>query len=91
MDRLSMTRWQRLVCHCLVVEERAVLASIRAGASDLAAIGARCGAGTGCGSCRPLLEHLLAETLARHASRRQPRQHANTQLGLFAATRTPTE
>ena len=50
----------RLVCACRGVGERAVLEAVAAGADSVAALGKRLGAGTGCGSCVPELEALLA-------------------------------
>ena len=72
----------RLVCHCMVVGEREVLAAIRSGAGTVDEVGERCEAGTGCGSCRGGIEVMLREESAR-----QKRGHAPEallrQLGLF--------
>ena len=58
----------RLVCACMGVRSGAILAAIAEGASDVAAIGARTGAGTNCGSCRSeirgLIEHAETEEAA---------------------------
>ena len=51
-----------LVCVCHDVGENAVRAAIDAGAVTLAAVGASTCAGTNCGSCRPLISRLIAET-----------------------------
>jgi bacterioferritin-associated ferredoxin len=49
------------VCHCRVVSDATIRASIAAGARDVAGVTARCGAGGGCGGCHPAIEELLAE------------------------------
>lgn len=50
-----------VVCHCVVVSDREVRAQVLAGALDADDIAARCGAGTRCGGCVPVVEALLAE------------------------------
>jgi assimilatory nitrate reductase catalytic subunit len=52
------------VCVCNGVGRGAVLRAIGAGASDVAEIGRRTAAGTGCGSCKPELASLLRAALA---------------------------
>ncbi|HET6583317.1 MAG TPA: (2Fe-2S)-binding protein [Nannocystaceae bacterium] len=59
----------RLLCHCLVVEEGEVRKAIRAGARTVEAVGERCEAGTGCGSCRAGITVLLADEARRRARR----------------------
>lgn len=49
-----------IVCHCKGVSSRTIEAEILAGADSVAEVGRRCGAGTGCGGCVPLIETLLA-------------------------------
>ena len=49
----------RVVCACHAVSESRIRAAIEAGATDVAAVGAACAAGTGCGSCRPEIAALL--------------------------------
>ncbi len=53
-----------LVCACFGVARGAIEGTIRAGACDAAAIGAKLKAGTNCGSCLPELRQILSETLA---------------------------
>ena len=49
-----------LVCHCKRVSSRAIRECVQAGARDAATVSRACGAGTGCGGCRPLVEQLVA-------------------------------
>jgi len=49
------------VCLCRAVTDRKVRKSIRRGARTVEDIGVACGAGTGCGGCRPELEALLRD------------------------------
>jgi bacterioferritin-associated ferredoxin len=51
-----------VVCHCNAVNDRAIRAEIESGALDADAVAARCGAGTRCGSCVPVIEAILAAT-----------------------------
>lgn len=51
----------RLTCRCMGLSSRRIEALVRGGTADLAAIGRACGAGTGCGTCRPELEEILAD------------------------------
>jgi bacterioferritin-associated ferredoxin len=55
------------VCHCRALTDGAVRASIDAGASTLAELAERCGAGSRCGGCRVLLERLLAAVTSLEA------------------------
>ena len=48
------------VCICKAVTESTLDDVLAAGADDLEAIADRCGAGTRCGTCVPLLRELLA-------------------------------
>lgn len=49
------------VCSCRGVTDRTVRTAISAGASCIEEIAARCGAGSRCGGCHPVLERLLAD------------------------------
>jgi len=49
-----------LVCHCHQVSDRTIRACIRDGAETVAQVGERCGAGTGCGGCRPTVKELIS-------------------------------
>lgn len=56
-----------IVCACFDIGVRTIVAAIRdRRLTDVAAIGAALGAGTNCGSCRPALARLLAETQEPH-------------------------
>lgn len=50
-------------CACHGISKDHIRSAIVAGAHDVAAIARACAAGTGCGSCKPELTALLAETL----------------------------
>ena len=73
----------RLVCHCMVVDEREVIAAIRRGARTVEDVGAACEAGTGCGSCRGAIESTLREEEVRRARKGTP-DAVLAQLGLFS-------
>ena len=54
-----------IVCVCFDIGVTTIVTAIRdRSLADVAAIGAAIGAGTNCGSCRPALARLLAETTA---------------------------
>jgi bacterioferritin-associated ferredoxin len=48
-----------IVCHCHCVSDREIRSCAREGARDLADVGRACGAGTGCGGCRPEIASIL--------------------------------
>ncbi|HRW38100.1 MAG: (2Fe-2S)-binding protein [Acidimicrobiales bacterium] len=50
-----------VVCHCNAVSDREIRSEILAGALGADEVAVRCGAGGRCGSCRPVVEALLAE------------------------------
>ena len=50
-----------VVCSCHGVGRNTISAAIQTGARTLTAMGARTGAGTGCGSCRPEIRKLMEE------------------------------
>ena len=51
----------KLVCSCNNVGSGNLKKKIAEGCTDLAALGAATGAGTGCGSCRPEMKKILEE------------------------------
>jgi bacterioferritin-associated ferredoxin len=65
-----------LVCHCRKVNDRAVRASVEAGARTVPDVAARCGAGTRCGGCWPAIDQLLASV--RDSSDRQCCDHVQS-------------
>ncbi len=52
------------MCHCHRVNDRVIRDVARQGAQDADEVGAACGAGTGCGGCRPAIEGLITSTRA---------------------------
>ncbi len=53
-----------LVCHCKRVSSRIIRECVQAGARDAASVSRACGAGTGCGGCRPLVHELVERELS---------------------------
>ncbi|MGH9182297.1 MAG: (2Fe-2S)-binding protein [Acidimicrobiales bacterium] len=49
------------VCQCRAVTDAAVRRAIAAGAHDPDEVSRRCGAGSGCGGCRPYVVALIAQ------------------------------
>ncbi len=50
-----------IVCHCHGVNDRRIRREARRGATCPDELAARCGAGSDCGGCVPLIEDLLLE------------------------------
>jgi len=65
------------------VDERDVVATIRAGARTVDDVGERCDAGTGCGSCRGGIEILIEEEVRRRARPSAVPEALLAQLSLF--------
>lgn len=57
-----------IVCHCFCVSDREIRSCARAGARDLSEVGRACGAGTGCGGCRPEIASILDTADGEHPS-----------------------
>jgi bacterioferritin-associated ferredoxin len=53
-----------IVCLCEVATDRDIAAAIADGAHTVEQVGRRCGAGTGCGSCRDFILDMLEESRA---------------------------
>jgi bacterioferritin-associated ferredoxin len=53
-----------IVCLCANVSERELVATIEAGATTVKEVGRKCGAGTGCGACKPLIRECLSRCRA---------------------------
>ena len=64
------------VCHCRVVNDRSIRATIDAGASTPAQVARLCGAGATCGGCVPLIRRLLSEQAARGCAAQCPAAEA---------------
>jgi assimilatory nitrate reductase catalytic subunit len=56
------------ICACLSVGRNTILRAIGAGACTVAALGSTLGAGSSCGSCRPELSALLAQSSLKEAA-----------------------
>jgi len=52
-----------IVCHCFRVSDRQVRRAVADGACDLAAVSRACGAGAGCGGCRPEVADIVSREL----------------------------
>ena len=52
------------VCSCRAVTDRTIRQVVANGARTIEEIAGRCGAGSHCGGCWPVLDELLAELLA---------------------------
>ena len=48
-----------IVCHCRGVTDRAVRRAVRRGAATRRQVAQACGAGAGCGGCRPTVQAIL--------------------------------
>lgn len=60
-----------IVCHCFCVSDREIRSCAQDGATDLADIARACGAGTGCGGCRPEIASIVdAEQMGPQRSSR---------------------
>lgn len=56
-------RFVMLVCHCKRVHCRDIRDAVQNGAENVDEVGEQCGAGTGCGGCRPLVEKMVDREL----------------------------
>jgi bacterioferritin-associated ferredoxin len=61
-----------IVCLCANVSERELVATIAAGATTVKEVGRRCGAGQGCGACKPLIRERLSRCRAAAAAEAAP-------------------
>ena len=57
-----------LVCHCKRVSCRVIRECVQGGAKDTNSVSRACGAGTGCGGCRPLVKELVERELTSAGS-----------------------
>ncbi|MET0344471.1 MAG: (2Fe-2S)-binding protein [Polyangiales bacterium] len=64
-----------IVCHCFRVSDREIRSCAREGACSVTDVGDACGAGTGCGGCRPEIARLVEGEFATthaHTHAQQP-------------------
>lgn len=53
-----------LVCHCHRVNDKVIREACASGAQSVADVGDACGAGTGCGGCKPAIEGVITSVRA---------------------------
>jgi bacterioferritin-associated ferredoxin len=70
-----------ILCHCMGVSDQAVRRAVRNGAGCVRDVARACGAGTGCGGCRPLIQELIRTE--QHATTRS----VSAAIGDLAPTR----
>jgi bacterioferritin-associated ferredoxin len=58
-----------IVCHCFRVSDREIRQCAQEGARTVCEVGRECGAGAGCGGCRPA----IAQILDTHEESQTPR------------------
>jgi bacterioferritin-associated ferredoxin len=61
------------VCLCKAASDKDVKAAIADGADTVDAVGETCGAGTGCGACRPMIHEMLEAAGAAECARESGR------------------
>ena len=54
-----------IVCHCGPVSDTTIREIVASGAHTADDVGEVCGAGVQCGTCRPVIEHLIHEMLPK--------------------------
>lgn len=54
-----------IVCHCSAVRADEIRTEVRLGAETIELVAARCGATARCGGCRPAVEAIVADEIAR--------------------------
>jgi bacterioferritin-associated ferredoxin len=69
------------VCSCWAVSSRTIAKLIRDGVTTVEDVGRICGAGTGCGTCRPTIEAMLEGTSCQAAGRPASRNVPRTERG----------
>jgi bacterioferritin-associated ferredoxin len=57
-----------LLCLCKGVSDRVVRLAVANGAGTIDGVAARCGAGTDCGACRPMIHELIEEAETERAA-----------------------
>jgi bacterioferritin-associated ferredoxin len=61
-----------IVCHCRGVTDRDIRRCVRAGETTVCAVSQACGASTGCGGCRPLVNKIVEAELEAQKCMRLP-------------------
>lgn len=61
-----------VICHCHAVNDHRIREEVASGALDAEALAERCGAGTRCGSCVPVVEALVAAAAESLVGIRRP-------------------
>jgi bacterioferritin-associated ferredoxin len=59
LDRVGFEFIRMYVCLCKIATDKDVSAAISEGARTVEEVGEACGAGTGCGACRPMIHEML--------------------------------
>jgi bacterioferritin-associated ferredoxin len=59
-----------IVCHCFRVSDREIRKCAQEGARTVCEVGRECGAGAGCGGCRPAIAQILDAHEEAPAARR---------------------
>ena len=63
-----------IVCHCHALRADDIRSEVRLGAESVEIVGARCGASTRCGGCRPAIEALIVDEIGRSRTA-EPARH----------------
>jgi bacterioferritin-associated ferredoxin len=58
-----------IVCHCFRVSDREIRQCAQEGARTVCEVGRECGAGAGCGGCRPAIAQILEADAEAPAAR----------------------
>lgn len=56
-----------IVCHCFRVSDRQIRKCVEDGAQTVSEVGRACGAGAGCGGCRPEIAQILTADERRNS------------------------
>lgn len=85
-DGISVSQWPAtaIVCNCNAVCKGDIQAAIQSGADSVETITAQTQAGSGCGSCQPLLQELLGTGKPRSAARGATGLNTMSIAALFA-------
>jgi bacterioferritin-associated ferredoxin len=73
-----------IVCHCRALTDRDVRSAVQCGAVTRASVARACGAGADCGGCRPVVDEIVGQELARNAQCRRPHAGVREQTAIAA-------